>query len=396
MRILILADVAASCLTGGSSRVLRAQTDGLANRGHQVFVIAKGPPTHTFSESIVLPSGVVESQVPWSGGRGLFSLFKLKKNALKIIKRYVAEWQPEMMMIHQPILAGGVLDYHLLHSIPAVYICHSFAFEEYFTREQRGRFLRSLGTAWLKHEEYKLLNHSSRIIVLSDYTRQRLADTFSITDKVDIIPGAADTDYHPVTESERNVLRDSYGMHGTAFLTVRNLVPRTGVDLLIDAFNILHRKNQDTHLWVAGQGPLESEIRNKIHNYRLDDAVHMLGFVPDEVLQNLYRAADCFVLPTLFLEGFGLVTIEALASGTPVVATPVGANIQVVGGWRKDAVVDSIDSLSLSSGMEHMLYLIQHDPTTLRESCAKYGSHFTWNRHLDKLESLLLMLKDQN
>src|SRR5207249_11624167 len=57
-----------------------------------------------------------------------------------------------------------------------------------------------------------------------------------------------------------------------------------------------------------------------------------LGFIPDETLPSYYHAADVFVLPTRELEGFGLVTVEALACGTPVLGTPVGATPEVLSG----------------------------------------------------------------
>ena len=395
MKILIVADVTASRLTGGASRVLRAQVDGLASRGHDAIVLVKGLPHDSTLEPVRLPEGAVELQVQWKGGRGPFGFIQLRRNCRKRLAGLLQEWQPELLVIQQPLLAGGIVSHPDLQRVPVLYVCHSFAFEEYFTRESCIRPLRSLGAALLKYEEGRLFKRSDRIVVLSQYTRQKLEETYSIDQDVIIIPGGADSAFHPVSSDERESLRNRFGMKGVSFLTVRNLVPRTGVDLLVDAFKLLHDRRSEAELWIAGKGPLESEIRGKIQEYGLDGSVRMLGFVPDEILPDLYRAADCFVLPTLFLEGFGLVTVEALACGTPVVATPVGANMGVVGGWRKDAVVDSADPSSLSSGMDYMRELIQNDADRLRRSCADYGSRFTWDIHVDRLEEELLKLKEE-
>jgi glycosyltransferase involved in cell wall biosynthesis len=394
MKILIIADVTASHLTGGAPRVLRAQAEGLAGRNHDVIVMVKGVPDDFTPEPSDLPGGAVELQVPWKGGRGPFGFLQLRSSGRKILADLLANWRPELVIIQQPLLAGGLMRTTDLRNIPSLYVCHSFAFEEYFTRERRDRLLRSLGARWLKREEKLLLNHSDRVVVLSEYTRQKLSDTYSINSGVVIIPGGVDSSFHPAGDQERERLRNGFGMKGEAFLTVRNLVPRTGVDLLIDAFHLLNQSNPATQLWIAGTGPLKSAINERISDLGLADSVRMLGFVPDETLPDLYRAADCFVLPTLYLEGFGLVTIEALACGTPVVATPVGANPDVVGSWRGDAVVDSLDPESLSSGMDHMLKLIRSDTDGLRKSCADYGSHFTWDNHVNLLERELLSLRD--
>lgn len=397
MNILIASDVTASHLTGGAPRVMRAQARCLADRGHQVVILAKGDPDdRSAGEPVKLPGGATEIQVPWEGGRGPSGFLRLRRNARLQLDLSLPDWTPDVIMIQQPIIAGGVINNQRLKDVPALYVCHSFAFEEYHTREQRGRLLRGLGSAWLRSEERKLLRRSLKVVVLSDYTRKKLLETYSISDTVVIIPGGVDSVFHPVSASQRESLREKFGMEGFSFLTVRNLVSRTGVDMLIDAFSQLRACHPGTRLWIAGEGPLRSKIQEKIEHHGLNDSVKLLGFVTDDTLPDLYRAADCFVLPTLFLEGFGLVTIEALASGTPVVATPAGANLQVVGEWREDAVVDSITPIALASGMEHMLGLLQHDSVSLRISCSEYGSRFTWDRHVDLLEKELLNLTGEN
>ncbi len=396
MKILIASDVSASHLTGGAPRVMRAEAMGLAGRGHQVVILSKENPDDRACEPVELPEGTTGIQVSWKGGRGPSGFLQLRRNARLQLELFIPDWTPDVIIIQQPIIAGGVINNQRLRDIPALYVCHSFAFEEYYTRELRGRLSRRLGAAWLRYEERKLLKRALKVVVLSDYTRQKLLEAYSISDTVVIIPGGADSVFHPVTAFERASLRKQFGMEGFSFLTVRNLVPRTGVDMLIDAFSQLHARHPGTRLWIAGEGPLRAEIQEKIEHHGLDDSVILLGFVPDETLPNLYRAADCFVLPTLFLEGFGLVTIEALASGTPVVATPAGANLHVVGEWREDAVVDSVTPIALASGMEHMLGLLQYDSESLRVSCSEYGSRFTWDRHVDLLEKELLNLTGEN
>src|SRR5207249_11052699 len=69
-----------------------------------------------------------------------------------------------------------------------------------------------------------------------------------------------------------------------------------------------------------------------------------LGFIPDETLPSYYHAADVFVLPTRELEGFGLVTVEALACGTPVLGTPVGATPEVLSGLDASLVFRGISA----------------------------------------------------
>jgi glycosyltransferase involved in cell wall biosynthesis len=98
-----------------------------------------------------------------------------------------------------------------------------------------------------------------------------------------------------------------------------------GLEILLRAFRLLAREVPDLHLAIGGSGPLEGMLRALRGSLGLSDRVRFLGYVPEAALPGLYAAADLFVLPTEQLEGFGLVTVEALACGTPVVGTPVGA-----------------------------------------------------------------------
>jgi glycosyltransferase involved in cell wall biosynthesis len=186
------------------------------------------------------------------------------------------------------------------------------------------------------------------------------------------------------------MLRARWGMEGPSFVTVRNLVARTGVDLLVDAFARVRAAHSDAGLWIGGAGPMEGAIAARVRDLGMRDAVRLLGFVPDADLADLYRAADCFVLPTRFLEGFGLVTLEALGCGTPVVATPVGANPETVGDWRREAVVAGADADSLAAGMLRMLDALGKDAAGIRRSCAAYAGDFRWERHAKRLEEALV------
>jgi glycosyltransferase involved in cell wall biosynthesis len=86
----------------------------------------------------------------------------------------------------------------------------------------------------------------------------------------------------------------------------------------------------DALVLIAGNGPIRAELEARIAALGLGDTVRLLGFVPDEQLPLAYRAADLSVVPTASLEGFGLITVESLAAGTPCVVTPVGGLPDIV------------------------------------------------------------------
>ncbi|OIO56905.1 MAG: hypothetical protein COX57_08150 [Alphaproteobacteria bacterium CG_4_10_14_0_2_um_filter_63_37] len=393
MRILFIADVCASVVTGGGPRALRAQVDGLSRRGHEVVILTKSLPGKSETPEVTLPCGAREIQVPWGGGRGARDVLTLRADARQRLGLLLDTWKPERIVVQQPLLAGGVMSHPGLAGIPWLYVCYSFAFEEYATRDDGIALKRTVGSWWLRREEARFYKEAEKVVVLSDFTTRRLAEVFGRGNGVVKISGGVAGERFRAMEDQRPQLRARWGMKSPTFLTVRNLVARTGVDLLVDAFALLHGRHPGIQLLIAGTGALEGQIRAQIAAKGLEDSVRMLGFVEEDDLPGLYAAADCFVLPTRFMEGFGLVTVEALACGTPVVATPVGANHEVAGGWRNDAVVDSLEPTSLASGMERVLRVLERDETGVRASAASYGAKFTWRRHVDKLEETLMALQ---
>jgi glycosyltransferase involved in cell wall biosynthesis len=79
--------------------------------------------------------------------------------------------------------------------------------------------------------------------------------------------------------------------------------------------------------------------------------VRLLGFVPDESLPSAYRAADLSVVPTVALEGFGLIVVESLAAGTPCLVTPVGGLPEAVSGLSRALILRSTGAEAIADGL---------------------------------------------
>lgn len=123
---------------------------------------------------------------------------------------------------------------------------------------------------------------------------------------------------------DRNAARAQFGIPSACFvfLTVRRLALRMGLETLIRAAAQL--RAGPWCLLIAGDGGLRSALQQQIAQAGVGDRVRLLGRVDESRLPELYRTADLFVMPSEELEGFGMVIPEALATGVPVLATPVG------------------------------------------------------------------------
>ncbi|WP_321933568.1 MULTISPECIES: glycosyltransferase family 4 protein [unclassified Paraburkholderia] len=210
----------------------------------------------------------------------------------------------------------------------------------------------------IKHSlEQSVYERSSRLIVLSKAFGDILTRRYGISpERVRIVPGCVDTaHFDPACSSAEARLRLQLPQGRPIILAVRRLVRRMGLEDLIDAIKMVKQRHPDVLLLIAGRGRLESELQQRIDEAGLVDNVKLLGFVPDAHLPSLYRAATLSVVPTVALEGFGLITVESLSAGTPVLVTPVGGLPEAVAGLSQDLVLPATGANAIADGIDGAL-----------------------------------------
>lgn len=198
---------------------------------------------------------------------------------------------------------------------------------------------------------------ADRHIVLSRAFGRLLHETYGVSeDSIRIVPGCVDVAQFDLRMTKREA-REQLGLatDRPLIFCMRRLVSRMGLEDLIDAMAIVKTRVPDVLLTIAGTGPLEEELQERIAARGLADHVRLAGFVPDETVPLWYRAADLSVVPTVSLEGFGLTTIESLAAGTPVLVTPVGGLPEAVAPLSRDLVLESGGFRAIGEGLADAL-----------------------------------------
>jgi glycosyltransferase involved in cell wall biosynthesis len=167
-----------------------------------------------------------------------------------------------------------------------------------------------------------------------------------------IVPGCVDVN-HFSTDVDQRAARTALGLpqDRPMLFCVRRLVSRMGLEDLIDAMFLVRQAVPDVLLTIAGKGPLTAALQARIDYRGLAQHVRLAGFVADEALPLWYRSADVSVVPTVALEGFGLTTIESLASGTPVIVTPVGGLPEAVAPLSPELVLEAGGFQALGAGL---------------------------------------------
>jgi len=237
--------------------------------------------------------------------------------------------------------------------------------------------------------ESKLLRLVDRIIVATDAERSQIEEmSQEYTGKTSVIPPGVDlTVFHPYMQSEaRQQLEMPLG--NSMVLFVGRIEPLKGVDTLLYAMQYLKESGAmppDMYMSVIGGDPAKPrETRHaeleKLMILRdelgLSSLVTFLGSRDQETLHRYYAAADVVVMPSHY-ESFGMVALEAMACGTPVIATDVGGLSQLIREGETGFLVPGMDPVALAERLGQVLS-DQELRKRLGRQAAEYAEAYAW------------------
>lgn len=167
---------------------------------------------------------------------------------------------------------------------------------------------------------------ADRIITPSEYLRDIVAGWGIAREKIAVVYNGYTL---PSSLPSREEARMRLGLTGTIMLSVGRLVPWKGFSMLIDAVADMAPEAPELCLLIAGSGPEEERLRQKIRKQGADARARLLGAVPHEILMSYFAASDLFVLNSGY-EGMPHTLLEAMSVGVPVIATRVGGNPELI------------------------------------------------------------------
>lgn len=267
--------------------------------------------------------------------------------ARSAIRRGIAAQRPDLIASHFALHALPALD--LIDRPWVVHFHGPWAAEGHIQRG--GRQVASRLQHWMERQVYR---RADRVIVLSDAFAKLVHQDYGVeAERIIVVPGSIRVDRFDRPDVSRNDARGVLGWprDRRILLSVRRLVRRMGLERLIDAMAFAVQRHPDVLLLIAGKGPEEVSLRERIVARGLADHVRLLGFVPDETLPLAYRASDCSIVPTIGLEGFGLIAAESLAAGTPSLVTPVGGLPEVVSPLSPSLVLSGAEVDQIAAGV---------------------------------------------
>ena len=373
MRVLILSWEYPPLIEGGLARHVHKLAEHLAAQDVEVHVLARGLDDSPVEEECggVLVHRVREPERPRELGE--FVTWVEHMNADMLAAGVEVGDRYDFDIVHGHDWLVAVAGDHLARRFRCPLVVTIHATE--YGRHQG--WVDSHPQSYIHAVEHRMANRAEHVVTCSAYMREHVADIYGLEEeRIAVIPNGIDpAELVPVDDLE--ALRGRFADPDQRLvLLVGRLVYEKGFQLALEALPGLIERVGNVRYLVAGSGTAERELREQASALGLDDHGTFLGWIGDDVLHSLYRIADLTVVPSIY-EPFGLVALEAMASGCPCLVADTGGLREVVPNENVGLRFRSRDPESLGQMAERVLT----DPELRERLVAEASEHvlaFDW------------------
>jgi len=276
-------------------------------------------------------------------------------------------WRPDIIHAHVYSAGEPALIIGKLFRIPVVVTEHftNFATHSLTPRqEKKARFA---------------MSRAEVILPVSEDLKESICNYYGIKNRFRVIPNVVNTRvFFPSGFRSKNINHD----RKKRMLCVCILTPRKGIDYLLESLSQLKEKRQDFVLDIVGDGPNRKAYEELVRNLGLSDTVTFHGRQPE--VANFMRRCDFFVLPSLY-ENFGVVYIEAMACGKPVIGTNAGGPKEIIS-EETGILVPPKDTNALAEAIDCMLDHYQnYSPHEISQYVKERYSYEAVGKKLDSI-----------
>jgi glycogen synthase len=330
-RVLLLSWEYPPVIEGGLARHVRKLAEALVRQGVAVDVLTRGvadgpQPGQPGVDELagVTIHRVREPSWPRDLDRFVAWVEQMNRDMLAAGEALAEEHRYDLVHGHDWLVAKAAASLAESAGIPYVTTIHA---------TEHGRH-----QGWVQEEpqahihavERWMARRADAVIVCSYYMRGHVADIFDIDERrIVVIPNGIDpSELRPA--GDLRALRSRFAQPDEKLvLFVGRLVYEKGFQLALDALPGIVERVENVRFLVAGSGTHEEELKAQSERLGLSAHGSFLGWIGDDVLHSLYRIADLCVVPSIY-EPFGLVALEAMASGCPCIVADTGGLREVV------------------------------------------------------------------
>ena len=338
----------------------REQVHALSRAGIQVGVIA--PQFRSLRQGVKAITGSYDAEIwmdnniPTYFKHGVFcfpkvpylDLHRWVKAGLKLFERYIQEQgKPDVIHVHSLLLAGPLaLEIHNKYNIP------------YCVTEHSSTFARGLVPNWQWDKLIRVAKSSCACFAVSQALASLLEKKLSNTEWK-VLPNLLDNQF----AQSKSIIKKKF-----QFCSVARLHENKGFDILLKAFAIVRQEKPELKLILGGDGPEKENLLKLAQTLNVEDAVTFTGALSRENVQLFMAESACFVLSS-HVETFGVVVIEALSQGIPVIATKCGGPESII--VPGDGILVEVANVNaLAQAMNEVVENTKlYDPDSIRQRC---------------------------
>jgi len=361
MRILTVTDTFFPDAPGGLGRVAWDVAKAMTRRGHQVGLLAGDRSATSRGRSLRVETveGVQIFRHP-KPPMSLLDPFRDTKqiaDAAAAMRDVLSRNSYDVLHCHSIFTAGAAIG--AAAHLPVVQTVHSPAIQELSFNWRHKGIVGGLtgfaGRPRVRQLERRAMTAATRLHALSRFTVEQMKSEYpGVQGDYEVIPHWADAAWFRSTTKSEARRRLCWPDDEPVLFTVRQLRWRYGLDTAIEAVAPVANAGH-CRFYIAGEGEEQNRLQELVSRHGAAAKIRLLGRISDEELRLAYQAADVFILPTRALECFGLIILEALACGVPVIGTTVGAIPEILQPILPEWLVPAEDPGALRRKIEDVL-----------------------------------------
>ncbi len=363
-------------VTSGVVRSVSTFRKGLVGLGHNVFVFAQASKDYEDQEPFVFRYPAL--QLP-------LQEYPLTIPVSVVVDGALPSLKPDVIHAHHPALLGQVaarkaeeLDIPLIfthHTRYREYSHYAFALPQGLAKQVIERWI----------GDY--MSQCQHIVVPSESIKEMLAETYGVTEGITAVPTGIDVAFYQ--QADGGNVRQKHGWgDDTILISVGRLAQEKNFSTLITAVQPIMQQRDDVRLVILGEGEERDELEELAADLGIAEQVHLIGTVPFDDIPTYLKAADIFCFASV-TETQGLVTLEAMAAGLPIVAVDATGT--------SDAVADGDEGLLTPNKSDALTAALQRvlDDAALRHKLAETAVQKAHDFDIDKQAKRLVTVYEE-
>jgi len=372
MKILMLTWEYPPRIVGGIARVVHDLSKRLIKDGHEVTVVTyregnapyfeddKGVKVYRVDNYMINPNNFIDWIMQMN--------FNMLAKANEIISK---EGAFDVIHAHDWLVAYAAKSLKNSYDIPIVSTIHA-------TESGRNSGIHDETQRYINDTEWMLTYESTEVIVNSNYMKREIQSLFGLPfEKINVVPNGININMFNGIEKDYEFRRQYAADNEKIILFIGRLVYEKGVQNLIAAMPKILEGYHDAKLVIAGKGGMYDELKAQVDAMGISSKVYFTGYMDAKQVCKMYKCADVSVFPSTY-EPFGIVALEAMLSGTPVVVSDTGGLNEII-----EHGVDGMKSYagnpnSLADSILALLYDPQLSDNVVKKAKAKVKNEYNW------------------